>query len=43
MNHPMLFASFLRNQNQKKSEPISTIHPLFDVGFDLFYMLKTHK
>jgi hypothetical protein len=40
MNHPMLFASFSRNQNQTNSEPISTIHPLYDVVVDLFLHAK---
>jgi hypothetical protein len=44
MNPPMcLFASFLRNQNQINSEPNSTIHPLYDVVVDLFFMVKTHE
>jgi hypothetical protein len=43
MNHPMLFSSFSRNLNQKNSEPISTILPLYDVVVDLFFMLKTHE
>jgi hypothetical protein len=44
MNHPMLFASFSRNQNQKEnSEPISIFHPLYDVVVDLLFMLKTYE
>jgi hypothetical protein len=43
MNHPMLFASFSRNQNQKNSEPNTTFHPLYDVVVDLFFMLKTFE
>jgi hypothetical protein len=39
----MLFASFSRNHNQINSEPNLTIHPLYDVVVDLFYMIKTHE
>jgi hypothetical protein len=39
----MFVCFFLRNHNQINSEPNSTIHPLYDVVVNLFYMLKTHE
>jgi hypothetical protein len=43
MNHPVLFAFFRETKTKKNSEPISTIHPLYDVVVDLLFMLKTHE
>jgi hypothetical protein len=34
---------FSRYHNQINSEPISTIHPLYDVVVDLLFLLKTHE
>jgi hypothetical protein len=39
----VIICFFSRYNNQINSEPNSTIHPLFDVVVDLFFMLKTNE